>query len=297
MINAIVFSKDKACQLELLLKSIRRNTSNLFDIKVIYEASNSLFRQGYEKLKEETFYHTKRDVNFPVRWYERTEGNISLDILNILNEDRDLTCFLSDEDILFSSPPSYREIINLFREKPVTAFSLRLGNNTIVQNPYSANDYFIDKPRTGEFLFDKFLFWNASDLKPFTNFAIPFSSHGHIHTTKLVKFILEQTEINSFESFEKSLQDNLYMGIFGSLIPPYMACLEYNVLITNIAEKISDPKPFDYGTGDFGMNERYLQDYKIDYDFFKFNGMSKPYQQFITRFHREDYLHYSRQSG
>ena len=204
---------------------------------------------------------------------------------------------MSDEDILFSSPPSYREIINLFREKPVTAFSLRLGNNTIVQNPYSAKDYFIDKPRTGEFLFDKFLFWNASDLKPFTNFAIPFSSHGHIHTTKLVKFVLEQTEINSFESFEKSLQDNLYMGVFGSLIPPYMACLEYNVLITNVAEKISDPKPFDYGTGDFGMNERYLQDYKIDYDFFKFNRMSKPYQQFITRFHREDYLHYSRQSS
>ena len=220
MINAIVFSKDKACQLELLLKSIRRNTSNLFDIKVIYEASNSLFRQGYEKLKEETFYHTKRDVNFPVRWYERTEGNISLDILNILNESRDLTCFLSDEDILFSSPPSYREIINLFREKPVTAFSLRLGNNTIVQNPYSAKDYFIDKPRTGEFLFDKFLFWNASDLKPFTNFAIPFSSHGHIHTTKLVKFVLEQTEINSFESFEKSLQDNLYTVSYTHLTLP-----------------------------------------------------------------------------
>ena len=52
MINAIIFSKDKACQLELLLKSIRRNTSNLFDIKVIYEASNSVFNQGYEKLKE-----------------------------------------------------------------------------------------------------------------------------------------------------------------------------------------------------------------------------------------------------
>ena len=77
MINAIIFSKDKACQLELLLKSIRRNTSNLFDIKVIYETSNGVFKQGYEKLKEETFYHTKRDVNFPVRWYERSEENIS----------------------------------------------------------------------------------------------------------------------------------------------------------------------------------------------------------------------------
>ena len=110
------------------------------------------------------------------------------------------------------------------------------------------------------------MFWNASDLKPFTNFAMPFSSHGHIHTTKLAKFVLEQTEINSFESFEKKLQDNLYVGAFGSLIPPYMACLEYNVLITNIAEKVSDPKPFEYGTGDFGINERYLQDYKIDYD-------------------------------
>jgi len=102
MINAIIFSKDKACQLELLLRSIRRNTSNLFDIKVIYEASNGVFNQGYEKLKEETFYHTKRDVNFPVRWHERTEDNISLDILNILNEDRDLMRIYSSQALLLT---------------------------------------------------------------------------------------------------------------------------------------------------------------------------------------------------
>jgi|TARA_R110002020_G_scaffold4233_1_gene18841 hypothetical protein len=297
MINAIILSKDKACQLELLLRSIRRNTSNLFDIKVLYEASNAVFNEGYEQLKGETFYHTKRDVNLPVKWYERTKENISEDIIGILNEDRDLTCFFSDEDILFSRPPSYKEIVTLFRDKPVTALSFRLGNNTIIQNPYSQQEYFVDKPTDGEFLFDKFLFWNASDLKPFTNFAIPFSSHGHVHTTKLTKFILEQTEINDLENFEKSLQDNLYAGVFGSAIPPYMACLEYSILITNIAEKVSDPKEFEYGIKDFGMNERYLQDYKIDYDFFNFDGISKPFQQFITRFHREDYMHYSRESG
>jgi|TARA_R110000765_G_C18959518_1_gene609329 hypothetical protein len=297
MINAIILSKDKACQLELLLSSIRRNTSNLFNIKVLYEASNPVFNEGYQKLKEETFYHTRRDVNFPVKWHERTKKNISEDILSILNEDRDLTCLFSDEDILFSRPPSYKEIITLFRDKPVTALSFRIGNNTVIQNPYSSQDYFVDKPKNGEFLFDKFLFWNASDLKPFTNFAMPFSTHGHIHTTKVVKFILEQTEINDLQDFEKNLQDDLYAGVFGSDMPPYMSCLEYSILITNAAEKVSDPKEFEFGTSDFGLNERYLQDHKIDYSFFNFDGISKPFQQFITRFHREDYMHYSRESG
>ena len=55
MINAIILSKDKACQLDLLLTSIQRNSSNLFNVKVVYESSNNSFEQGYDKVKEK-FY-------------------------------------------------------------------------------------------------------------------------------------------------------------------------------------------------------------------------------------------------
>ena len=51
MITAIILSKDRASQLHLLLESIQRNSGNLFDIRVIYEASNAVFERGYQKTK------------------------------------------------------------------------------------------------------------------------------------------------------------------------------------------------------------------------------------------------------
>ena len=50
MINGIVFSKDRACQLNLLLSSLEKNAKNIFETKVIYTSSNLEFEKGYEKL-------------------------------------------------------------------------------------------------------------------------------------------------------------------------------------------------------------------------------------------------------
>ena len=59
MINAIILSKDRACQLELLIRSISRKCKNLFNIKVIYEHSNYSFELGYNKLKEDLYYENR----------------------------------------------------------------------------------------------------------------------------------------------------------------------------------------------------------------------------------------------
>ena len=97
-----------------------------------------------------------------------------------------------------------------------------------------------------------------------------------------------------FDDFEKSLQDNLYMGSFAGLIPPQMSCLEYSAVINNSAKKVSDETASDFGTSDFGLNDRYLSGSRIDYDFFDFRHISKPFGEFITRFKREDYMQYGR---
>jgi hypothetical protein len=110
----------------------------------------------------------------------------------------------------------------------------------------------------------------------------------------LIDFILTRTSIEDIESFEKNLQDNLYMGVFSGLIPPEMSCLEYSVVIRNSPKRISDETSSDFGTSDFGLNDRYLNESRIDYDFFDFKHISKPYEEFITRFKREDYMHYGR---
>ena len=294
MITAIILSKDKAAQLHLLLESIQKNSGNLFDIKVIYEFSSPIFEEGYRKIKEEFFYKDRYGLNFPIKWFERQHENLSFDILERLSFDRDLTCVFNDENIVFDRLPSYKKIMELFRTNDISALSLRLGNNTVIQNAYSSNDYFIDKPSEGEFILDKFMLWDASLVNPFTNFAMPFSHNGHVYTTKLINFILERTEIKDVNEFEKALQDNLYMGAFTGFIPPNMSCLEYSATINNSPNKVSDEIESDFGTSDFGLNDRYLSGSRIDYNFFDFKHMSKPYEEFITRFKREDYMQYGR---
>jgi len=294
MITAIILSKDKAPQLHLLLESLQKNSGNLFDIKIIYESTNQIFEDGYAKTKEEFFHKDRYGLNFPIKWFQRQHENLSLDILEALSFGRDLTCVFNDENIMFSTPPSYRKIMELFRTNAITALSLRLGNNTVIQNPYDANNYFINKPQDGKFILDKFMVWDASLVKPFTNFAMPFSNNGHVYTTKLIHFILSRTKMENIDSFEKSLQDNLYIGLFEGFIPPEMACLEYSVVIRNSSKRVSDETPSEFGTSEFGLNDRYLSGSRIDYDFFDFKHISKPYEEFITRFKREDYMQYGR---
>ncbi len=68
MINAIIFSKDRASQLRLLLYSIQKNAPHAFNLNVIYTSSNEEFKQGYEKLKDEFSSFSIRIKNIISTW-------------------------------------------------------------------------------------------------------------------------------------------------------------------------------------------------------------------------------------
>ena len=54
MINGLIVSKNRACQLRLLLESISVNAPSLLnEVLIIYASSNEKFARGYDKLKEE----------------------------------------------------------------------------------------------------------------------------------------------------------------------------------------------------------------------------------------------------
>ena len=175
MITAIVLSQDNAARLHLLLESLHRNSKNLFDITVLYKASSNDFLTGY-KIAASRFNGKNRHGHiFPIRWVEMSDTSISENITTLSEESRGFVCLFNDENIVFKTPPSYAKIKNLFDKHDPLALSLRLGNNTIIQNPYSRDRYFAEIPSEGEFVLDEFLLWNASQITPYTNFGIPFS--------------------------------------------------------------------------------------------------------------------------
>ena len=56
MINIVIFSKDRACQLELFLRSMKNFFFewSLCKVSILYTYSNDSFKKGYEKTR---FYH------------------------------------------------------------------------------------------------------------------------------------------------------------------------------------------------------------------------------------------------
>ena len=176
MITTVVISKDKPAQLHLLIDSLQKYGSNLFNITVLFEASSEHFLDGYKKAQEHFYRKSKRDHTFPIRWKERKGLNLSLQIIECGMSKGDLICLLNDENILFGYLHPYKLIKKLFDLNSLCCLSLRLGNNTIIQNAHDREDYFVDLPSEGEFLYDSFLVWDATKINPYTNFAIPFST-------------------------------------------------------------------------------------------------------------------------
>ena len=120
LLNVIIFSKDRAMQLHLLLESILLNF-NVEDYKlnILYKASNDEYNRGY---------NTIRDL-FPQFTYKREES-FKEDLLSVFN-DSEYTVFLTDDDIIYQSfKLNNDELHNIFMLTEANCFSLRLGLNT-----------------------------------------------------------------------------------------------------------------------------------------------------------------------
>jgi len=283
LITAIVISNDGAARVHLLLESLNVNSSNLFDITILYKYSSEKFFEGYSKAADYFYKKHKHGHSFPIKWVERTQSEISKDMIPRLEVSRDLVCLFNDENILFRRPPCYQSISKLFNDYDPLCLSLRLGNNTVIQNPYERANYFAEIPTEGEFVLDEFLVWDSSKITPYTNFAIPFSTNGHIYKKRNLKEIIKRSSESEGYKLEEELQPIIYRELYEKFSRT-MACPEYSVVIHNSSKKISDANRGNLGLEKEDINTRYLNDKKVDLSYFSFDGISKPYEDFVLRF-------------
>jgi len=189
MLEIIVFSKDRACQLELFLRSMKEFFKE-FDkcsINILYKASNSLFEEGYEKLKKE--YSKIEFVN---------ETDFKSNIIDIIQKsNNDYVCFFVD-DIVWKEPFSLDCVeFNHFKlDESLLCFSLRLhkeltycyANNESMSLPF--------------FISENPLVWNWKVSTHDWNY--PFSVDGHIFRKKLMLSLVKELNYHSPNSFEVS---------------------------------------------------------------------------------------------
>jgi hypothetical protein len=237
MINITIFSKDRACQLDALLRSYYKWT-NAPDPSVIYTFSTEYFGEGYDKLIR----------RFPdVKWI--LQGDFKIDTLQSIDVHKLYTVFFVD-DIIFKSNFDVDEV-QILENPDVCCLSLRLSS--VINYCYSMN---IPSPPP-QLDFDYTWNWRG---KP-GDWGYPMSVDGHIFNTRDILPLLVNLNYRNPNTLEA--------GIAGSPLPkPKMACLNEHV-IYNIPQNLVQTEWHNRNLNGLSasiLNEKYLEGEEIDID-------------------------------
>ncbi len=110
--NTIIFSKDRAMQLDALLQSMKQFAPHLLPANVLLLATSCKHMGAYQQLMSE---HSEQFYTF--------QTDFRSNLLNMVSYHQELTTFLVDDDVFFLPA---REVVAL---PPRTCFSYRLGVN------------------------------------------------------------------------------------------------------------------------------------------------------------------------
>ena len=192
MITSIIFSKDRALQLDLTLTSIKCNFPQCRQLLVIYTASKE-HAKSYEILINE-----HKDVTF----YEQT-FSLFLDISNAIDISNDYLCFFTDDCIVYRKVPFEIDKIvrtfdgSFFKDQDgkgidFACMSLRLGSNTN-QRQSDQNMFYDILPPKDRFAevdiasTETLLIWDRTILTPGGYWSYALSVDGHIFEKKVIQ--------------------------------------------------------------------------------------------------------------
>jgi hypothetical protein len=154
-VETIIFSKNRACQLDQLLRSLAEHLEewNLFHITVIYVAENEDFREGYRIVQ--------RQFQSAVFVEQRFDKTIQKQIQEIIDNSRqEFVCMLVDDDILIRKLSLYSPQFETFRKNvQVAALSIRLSPSITYCQPLAMSEKPPRLSAQGVFHWYKTPFW------------------------------------------------------------------------------------------------------------------------------------------
>ena len=179
MLTSIVFSKDRALQLDLTLRSIKANLGFFDEVVVLYDISSDEHKLAYEKLSKE---HENVQFIRQVGHYK----NIFVATQTIIkNSKNDYIGMFTDDIIAYRQTTNGRKILDALEtlvdgsDEAVYpfVFSLRLGGNTTQREHYGElyNDILPEV-----FQVDDSLFWMWTMIPYGGYWGYPLSLDGHI---------------------------------------------------------------------------------------------------------------------
>lgn len=250
--NIIVFSKDRAMQLELFLRSFAIYVYNFhrYKINVLYTYSNKSYKEGYDKLIKEI------GVNIPY-FYQAAycmsikfilENDFRKNVIELVNPNKKYTVFFVDDDIFKNQVDFYDRQMDIFNNDPkILCRSLRLHPN--LTYCYTQKT----KMRKPEFLADNVFYWKKTDI----DYGYPMSVDGHIFRTKEIFPLIKKIDFINPNTFEG------YMAV-NPLTLPKMICYDTSIIVNNPVNMVQTNNENYHGNiSQAYLNKMFLKGYKI----------------------------------
>ena len=177
--NIIVFSKDRACQLELFLRSMQHFfvQFNNFTINVLYTYSDEEYGAGYDVLMS--------DIRIPRNVFIIKQGSFKDYLMDLTYESNPYTVFFVD-DMVWKSSFSLEEqtFLKFTKDLQVLCLSLRLMRGLTYCYPICAYNDVPELDRDNK--------WEWEGLNG--DYGYPMSLDGHIFRTKDIIPLLRDCE-------------------------------------------------------------------------------------------------------
>ncbi|WP_153304387.1 hypothetical protein [Desulfosudis oleivorans] len=188
-LNIIIFSKNRACQVESLLRSIRDHLVYVpLTVTVLYRATDKRFKAGYEKT-------IRRHPSPGIQWIEETNFYRDLTSRVLALPPEQLIIFLVDDNIVFKKI-DLQFIISQFTTEHLF-ISLRAGRH-----------YTKDVPVPDFDRRDELLEWQwRIQRKASTTWNYPFSVDGNIYHVGRMQQVMRHIRFVAPNSFESAMHD------------------------------------------------------------------------------------------
>lgn len=202
MLNFLIFSKNRACQLDLLLRSIKTYCKSPHSVNILYTLSEE-HKESYD-----ICFSQHQKLNW-IREFDFRSQTLDLFKMNNL-------CLLTDDTVFFRNFKFY----DCLQENET--FSYRLGYNTIIQDHVNQTKQQHLHPLT---LNKDIISWNPNNYPSNMNYGYPFSFDGHVYKNGLLEKILRGTgnfnntnEIEGILHSQRHIIKTIYSNLHSSCV-------------------------------------------------------------------------------
>ena len=236
-LRCVVFSRDRAMQLDAFLDSVELHAPDLFDtLVVLYRASDDSFAAGYELLR--------RNRDGPL-WLPET--SFRTDLLSASGDEEWLT-FHTDDDIYFAGVPPFQLL------EDEVCFTLRLGLNTTYCYPLD-----VAEELQGAEVSTERVRWDWRRQGPGA-YSYPLALNAHVFRASQAMGWLERSRFGNPNELESNLQR------FMVEVEPMMASARSSSVVSIPANLVNDVFANRHGgLHDVAeLNRRFLGGERID---------------------------------